>query len=227
MVSLDRAVATCAAIAATIGLFEVLDSPAYAQDPPVCPDPTPTAVAVTSVPIEVTSTPADYFVLYVSHEVDADTTVEIPVLVKRGEAGTTTLTENIEALPAEGYRVEKYLITDPADVDGDCIDDITELDDYGNKNPVNFAASLALNDGAVTIPDHNTFEGLSYRGDDVLIDHHLKGLEFVKFFITRIGFCQASRLLHEYGYASESLPFCLACRLLIQRWDARRDYLSP
>ena len=80
---------------------------------------TPTAVQVNAVPIVVNSTTADYFVLYVSHDVDADTTVDIPVLVKKGEAGTTTLAENVEALPEERYRVEKYLIADPADVDGD------------------------------------------------------------------------------------------------------------
>ena len=66
--------------------------------------------------------------LYVSHDVDG-TEVDLPVLVKRGEAGTTTLAENVEALPVERYSVEKYLIADPADVDGDCVDDITELDD--------------------------------------------------------------------------------------------------
>ena len=41
-----------------------------------------------------------------AHEVDG-TEVELPVLVKRGEAGTTTLAENVEALPAERYRVEQ------------------------------------------------------------------------------------------------------------------------
>ena len=105
---------------------------------------------MTAVPIVVESTTADYgFVLYVSHEVDADTTVDIPVLVKRGEAGTTTLAENVEAQTAERYRVEKYLVADPADVDGDCVDDITELNDLGAMNPVNPAADVPLNDGAV------------------------------------------------------------------------------
>ena len=99
-------------------------------------NPTPVAVAVTSVPIVVTSTTDEYFVLYVKHDVDG-TEVEMPVLVKLGEAGTTTLAENVEALPRERYRVEKYLIADPADVDGDCIDDITELADPVGMNPVN------------------------------------------------------------------------------------------
>ena len=126
--------------------------------------PVPTAVAVTAVPIVVESTTADYFVLYVSHEVDADTTVDIPVLVKRGEAGTTTLGENVEAQPAERYRVEKYLVADPADVDGDCVDDITELNDLGAMNPVNPAADVPLNDGAVAVPDTHTYDALAIGG---------------------------------------------------------------
>ena len=79
-----------------------------------------------AVPTVVASTTADYFVLYVKHDVDG-TEVELPVLVKLGGAGTTTLAGDVAALPKERYRVEKYLVADPADVDGDCIDDITEL----------------------------------------------------------------------------------------------------
>ena len=124
------------------------------------PAPTPTAVEVTAVPIVVESTTDDYFVLYVSHDVEG-TEVELPVLVKRGLAGTTTLAENVEALPAERYSVEKYLIADPADVDGDCIDDITELGDPVGMNPVNPAPAVELNDGAVVIPDRDTFEALA------------------------------------------------------------------
>ena len=112
------------------------------------------------MPIVVTSTTADYFVLYVTHDVDADTSVEIPVLVKRGEAGTTTLAENVEALPAARYRVEQYLVSDPADVDGDCVDDITELGDPVSMNPVNSAAALDFNDGVAAVPDRETFEAL-------------------------------------------------------------------
>ena len=98
--------------------------------------------------------------LYVSHDVDG-TELELPVLVKRGSAGTTTLAENVEALPAERYTVEKYLIADPADVDGDCIDDITELDDLGNMSPVNPAVAIDINDGALAVPDNQTYDALA------------------------------------------------------------------
>ena len=145
-----------AALCLAGALAALLAYPARAQSPPTCPDPTPTAVDVTAVPIVVTSSTADYFVLYVSHDVDG-TEVDLPVLVKRGEAGTTTLAENVEALPAERYRVEKYLIADPADVDGDCVDDITELGDPVGMSPVNAAAAISFSDGATSVPDLDTY----------------------------------------------------------------------
>ena len=128
-----------------------------------CPGtpPTLTAVPVDAVPIVVSSTTAEYFVLYVSHVIDADTTVEIPVAVTRGAAGTTTLSENVEALPKERYRVEKYLVSDPADVDGDCIDDITELGNPATMNPVNPAAAIAIEAGTVAVPSLEVFEAIS------------------------------------------------------------------
>ena len=127
-------------------------------------NPTPTAIEVGAVPIVVTSTTADYFVLYVKHVlVEGRREVEIPVLVKKGEAGTTTLSESVEALPAERYRVEKYLIADPGDVDGDCIDDITELADPVGMNPVNPAPAIELSDGAVAVPDRETFDTLAFN----------------------------------------------------------------
>ena len=151
----------------TIQTYGVLVSREGTDDP--CDgggyNPTPTAVAVDAVPIVVTSTTDDYFVLYVQHELDADTTVELPVLVKRGEAGTTELAENIEALPSERYWVEKYLIADPADVDGDCVDDITELGDPVGMSPVNSAPSLSFSDGAVSMPDLETYVEMSQLGD--------------------------------------------------------------
>ena len=36
-------------------------------------------------------------------------------------------------------------------------------------------------DGAATIPDRAAFETLSYQGEEVMIDTHLAGNEFVKF----------------------------------------------
>ena len=128
--------------------------------------PTPTAVTVSTVPIVVTSTAADYFVLYARFG-SGDTASELPVSVVRGQAGTTTLEESVEALPAARYRVEKYSVAAPGDVDGDCVDDLTELDDV-SMSPVNFAVpefadgtALTTADGTVIISDRAAFETLA------------------------------------------------------------------
>ena len=68
--------------------------------------PEPTEVVVDAIPIVVSSTTDDYFVLYASFDVDGQTW-EMPVAVVLGEAGTTTLTENAEALAQDRYRIEK------------------------------------------------------------------------------------------------------------------------
>ena len=128
-------------------------------------NPTPTAVDVTAVPIVVESTTPEYFVLYAQHKVDTNTTMELPVLVKRGEEGTTALSESVAALPKDQYRVERYLVANPADVDGDCVDDITELNNMGSMNPVNPAPVLAASNGAPAIPNHKAYEeGFAHSG---------------------------------------------------------------
>ncbi len=141
-------------------------------------DPVPTEVDVEVVPIVVESTIDEYFVLYVRYDLDADSTVYLPVSVTLGQAGTTTLSENVAALPAERYRVQKFPVADAADVDGDCIDDITELADPVDQNPVNPAATIALSDGALAVPDRDTFESLSRPG---AIDNRPDDWEYLNF----------------------------------------------
>ena len=126
---------------------------------------TPTAVEVNAVPIVVNSTTADYFVLYVSHEVDADTTVRYSGTGQEAvKPARPRWPKTWMRSPQERYRVEKYLIADPADVDGDCVDDITELNDLGAMNPVNPAADVPLNDGAVAVPDTGHIRYVCVRG---------------------------------------------------------------
>ena len=174
-----RLLPVVAGLCLAVGIVALSANAASAQSgdsEETCPgggyDPTPTAVEIQAVPIVVESTTSDYFVLYVRHDIDEDTTIEIPVLIEKGAAGTTTLAENVAVLPVERYRVEKYSIADPADIDGDCTDDITELDNLGSMNPLNPAASIALSDGAVAIPDRETFEKLTHS------QRHLKFVVF-------------------------------------------------
>ncbi|MDE2979410.1 MAG: hypothetical protein OXU63_18100, partial [Acidobacteriota bacterium] len=103
---------------------------------------TPVDVPVTAVPITVTSTVADYFVLYVKHELSEDDVRHVAVSLTRGEAGTTDLNMTVPGLPAARYKVEKYAVANPADVDGDGTDDLAD------PNPLNAVGAIAPEDGA-------------------------------------------------------------------------------
>ena len=155
--------------------------------PSTAPGPTSTSTVAattttTSTSITVPSTAAQYFVLYVKSSANAVT--ETPVAVVKGKAGTTTITDGRAALPESSYRVAAFPLDKPGDVDGDGIDDLTELADPVNLNPLNPAPKLDARTGAVIISDTKTFADLSYQGNDVAMDQYLAGLEFVKFWIT-------------------------------------------
>ncbi len=166
-----------------------------ASDPPgPCEDgyvaPTPVAVAVTDVPIEVASTTSDYFVLYVQIDnvagvtkVDG-TTNRLPISVTLGEDGTTPLVDGLPPLSPDRYRVEKYSVAQPGDIDGDCVDDLTELADLGTYNPVNPANAIDMVNGAVAIDSLETFQELSFNGTSQYMDlAYLQNLEFIKFYM--------------------------------------------
>lgn len=145
------------------------------------PSTTASAVANGITAITVESTTEQYFVLYVRPVLDAP--LELPVAIARGGAGSTTLTDGRSELPEAHYRVASFPVSSPGDVDGDGIDDLTELDGIEGGNPLNPAPELDPGTGANLIADRETFELLSYQGDQVARDSYLAGLEYVKFWI--------------------------------------------
>lgn len=151
-----------------------------AQGGTACPGtpPTPVAVAVTSVPITVASTTSDYFVLYVKHDLGENDMRELPVSVTVGESGTTTLDWPVGGLPASRYRVEKYQVANPADVDGDCADDLTELLGDATTTPA-------------TPPDNPVNPGVALDVDTVGLNQLSTETEWIKIEWDAAG--------HEYG----------------------------
>ncbi len=139
-------------------------------------------VAVTEMPMTVESTTDDYFVLYVKHTEHS----LLPVRVFRGEADETTISEVLAPLAVSEYRLDKFKVATPADVDGDGIDDITELDSLGDMNPINAAqinklsADSVSHHGQTAIPDRQTFELLAYK-DELLIGFETFPIENLKF----------------------------------------------
>jgi hypothetical protein len=129
----------------------------------------------------VQSTADQYFVLYLKP--NPALPLELPISITKGKAGSTTLTDGRAQLPKDRYRVATFEVNAPGDVDGDGIDDITELNDTVGMNPLNPAKALKPNDGAVILSDRETYEAMSYQGNDVSRDAYLAGQEFVKFWI--------------------------------------------
>ncbi|MXW42081.1 MAG: hypothetical protein F4Z91_03170, partial [Acidimicrobiia bacterium] len=151
--------------------------------------PTSVAVAVDAVPIVVKSTAADYFVLYVDHpnpgrlsQTDVNPN-DLAVSVTRGKAGSTVLLDNLEALAPSEYRVEKYQVASPGDLDGDCVDDITELDDLGIYNPLNPAIKMGRKFVKASIESREVFETFSFQSENLPSWQNLNDLEFIKFAI--------------------------------------------
>lgn len=131
--------------------------------------------------IRIEASPDDYYVLYVRE--DLSDGAEEPVSMALGTDGVITLSEGLAAFPPEHYRVARYSRSEPGDLDGDGKDDVAEFTATGRLGPFNPAPEIAMRDGAVAIPDRETFETLSYEGLDVRIDTHLEDLEFVKFYL--------------------------------------------
>ena len=98
----------------------------------------------------------------------------------------------MEALAADRYRVEKYLVANPGDVDGDCLDDLTELSSLGRMNPVNHGGPIELADGVVALTNLETFEALAPSDDS--------GTHTLKFVILKTDSDRPQGLLPEHPY---------------------------
>lgn len=112
--------------------------------------------------IVVDSSDGDYFVLYAQPDSFGPA---VPISLTMGRAETTVLA--VPANPTDLHRawrlrVERYRADQPADIDGDCIDDLTELLHPTGLNPLNPAAPIRFEDGVVAVPDQRTFSDLAY-----------------------------------------------------------------
>jgi len=97
-----------------------------------------------------------------------------------GVDGTMVISDQGGAYPLENYTVTQYDISNPGDIDGDGIDDITELNNMPTDAPINFAESVDFVDGATSVPDAQVFMDLATI-NDVGWAPFLNGQLYVKF----------------------------------------------
>ena len=185
----------------------------------------PVHVAVTAVPIVVTSTTADYFVLFVRP--NPESYREIPISVTLGEDGPTTLTERLAALSIEHYRVEKYHVATPGDVMATAPTismSWRTWDTRARSTPPNRSQSRTA---LLRFPTVRHSSGSRSKAWSVVGPAHLNYLEFVKFFIyyqgtDRVGIYFQNTETHRTHY-----EFREAAGILGHQPDTRRDHLSP
>ena len=112
----------------------------------------------------VTSTTDDYFVLYVNHDVDS-TEVELPVLVKRVKQGRPPWPRTWRRCPptATGWRSTSSLTLLTSTATASMTS--PSWGDPVGMSPVNSAPPLSFSDGAVSMPDLETYVEMSQLGD--------------------------------------------------------------
>ena len=133
------------------------------------------------VAITVASTPDHYFVLQAKHVTDDEEWRA--TAVQRGAAGQTTLSDGLRAYPRESYRVLRHAVAEPADTDGDGVDDLTELGDLPTQSPLNAAPPIDRRDGTTALSNFADFQSLAVTRDRVQWSEFLNGLGYVKYII--------------------------------------------
>ena len=109
------------------------------------------------VQLSIQAQASKYYVLHAQHS----PTYNWAVSMTLGVNGTMIISESLAAYPLESYSITAHDISAPGDYDGDGINDITEFNNMPTDSPFNFAAPIAINDGATSIPDADTFMELA------------------------------------------------------------------
>ncbi len=117
-----------------------------------------------------------YYMLHAQHS----PTFNWATSMTLGVDGTMVISEPVAAYPLENYSITEHDIATPDDYDGDGIDDVTEFNNMPTDAPINYADAIALEDGATSIPDAETFMDLA-TVNDVGWAPFLDGQLYVKF----------------------------------------------
>ena len=138
--------------------------------------------ATNRIQIEVNAADDYYYVLWVRH--NPSDIFSQPVKMARGKMGPLILQEALLAYPIDHYKVVRYPISQPHDLDKDGQNDMEEFQHPDNQSPFNPAKNVDHVNGSVTIAHHTIFKAFSYIGTEGIKDSSLHNTEFVKFYIT-------------------------------------------
>ena len=109
------------------------------------------------VQLSIQAESGKYYILEAQHS----PTFEWPTSMTMGVDGTMVISEPGAAYPEDQYTVWEYDVSDPGDMDGDLVDDITEYQNMPTDAPLNYAPPVDFLDGTTSIPDAETFMDLA------------------------------------------------------------------
>tara|TARA_B110000027_G_scaffold57454_1_gene62219 strand:+ start:2209 stop:6585 length:4377 start_codon:yes stop_codon:yes gene_type:complete len=109
------------------------------------------------VQLSIQAQEGKYYVLHAQHSPTYNWAVSMTI----GVNGTMIISESLAAYPLDSYSITAHDVSAPDDYDGDGINDIIEFNNMPTDSPFNFAEPIAINDGATSIPDADTFMELA------------------------------------------------------------------
>ena len=98
-----------------------------------------------------------YYILEAQHGPSFEWTSSMTM----GLDGTMVISEPGSAYPLENYTVFEYDVSNPGDIDGDGVDDVTEFQNMPTDAPLNYADPVEFVNGATSVPDVATFMDLA------------------------------------------------------------------
>lgn len=134
------------------------------------------------VQLEVNSSSSKYYVLKVRHDIDS--TFELVTSITKGKPNTTIITEPLGAYSLQHYQVLEYPINMPFDIDGDTVDDITEINNLPLQSPLNAGVPKVKFHGLLALDSLARFKELSANEQLVNWNEYLNGIDYLKYLIT-------------------------------------------
>lgn len=157
--------------------------------------------------VEVAGKASEYYLLLRGQTPDACLQ---PVDMRLGVDGPVILQDCQRVARRAFFKVEAIPISSPRDTDGDGIDDVTELRNLPEMNPLNPARSIPPEDGMIYLPDRAAFDAISHRDNFP----GAQKVREVKFLITNVDtdrpelyFLNLNKHLYHYYFAQAALGY--------------------
>ena len=215
---------SCSALLLLLASVLMLDQ-ARAADPLDLPHLEPSIDSTGRFRVQFDSDPSAYYKLLRIGQPEERRVVAIV----SGTGGQVELRDPVLPDQDTYYWVAVASVASSDDTDTDGISDAVELAEYPAANPLNPAASIDAEDGAIAIPDRETFEYLARR-DDVPGAQNVREVKFVMIGVDTdyptIHFFNTNRHLFHFYFARDVLRYTAGMSLTLVEAETVTDLPS-